>query len=292
MWWHRFIKSKPEGQQSFRLRPFDPETGRLAFGLYEDGTPAALNLRNQAGVVVGGVPGAGKSAGMTVIALALLMSGCARLHILDGKGGADWSWVGPAATDYYSGDDPTAAADLLKGYEGDMRRRLTELPRWGNSNWWNLPPDNRPPLEVLIVDECQSFFSDADQSDKSKEVKAATAACRAATTTIVKRGRSAGWLVFVLTQKPTADSIPTALRDNCGVRIAFRVMTRESGEAILGPAPEDAPSPLAIPAEQRGGCVLADDGGRWRRARFAYVSEDTAAGFARKTTENGLAPIS
>lgn len=285
MWWKRFTKSKPEGQ-SFRLRPFDPESGRLPFGLYEDGKTAALTLRNQSGVVVGGVPGAGKSAGMTVVALALLMSGCARLHILDGKGGADWGWASSAAADYYSGDDPTAAAELLKGYEQAMRRRLTELPRWGNSNYWNLPAADRPPLEVLIIDECQSFFSDSDQSDKSKETKSATAACRGAAITIVKRGRSAGWLVFVLTQKPTADSIPTALRDNCGLRVAFRVMTREAGEAILGPAPDGAPSPLDIPAEQRGGCVLADDAGRWRRARFAYVSEDTAAGFARSHTQN------
>lgn len=281
--WRLFRKSKPEGK-TFRLRPFDPETGRLAFGLFEDGSPAALTLRNQSGCVVGGVPGAGKSAGMTVIALALLMSGCARLHILDGKGGVDWGWASSAAADYYSGDDPAAAAELLKGYEQAMRRRLTELPRCGNSNYWNLPADRRPPLEVLIVDECQTFFSDADQSDKSKENKIATAACRAAATTIVKRGRSAGWIAFVLTQKPTADSIPTALRDNCGVRVAFRVMTREAGEAILGPAPAGAPSPLDVPAEQRGGCVLADDAGRWRRARFAYVDEGAAGAFVRSHT--------
>lgn len=281
MWWPLRRRTEPEAQ-SFRLRPFDPWSGRVVFGVYEDGSPASLSLRNQSGVVVGGVPGSGKTAGMTVIVLALLMSGCARLHILDGKGGADWEWCAPAAADYYSGDDPATAAGLLRGYEDAMRQRLLDMPGYGDSNYWNLPPDARPPLEVLIIDECQSFFSDADQSDKNKEVKASTAACRAAATTLVKRGRSAGWVVFVLTQKPTADAIPTALRDNCGQRVCFRVATSEAARAVMGCVlGTDDLSPTAIPAARRGGAVIATDSGLLRECRFAYIPEKSAAAFIR-----------
>lgn len=85
--------------------------GVLRVGLLEDGSPAELTLRNQSGVVVGGVPGSGKTAGMTVIALAMLRAG-ANLHIIDGKGGDDWGWCAPAATNF-ARDDISVVHEML-----------------------------------------------------------------------------------------------------------------------------------------------------------------------------------
>ena len=59
-WKHQ---QKPEPSQ-FRLLPFDPVAGRITFGLLEDGSPASILIRNQSGVVVGGRPGSGKTAGI------------------------------------------------------------------------------------------------------------------------------------------------------------------------------------------------------------------------------------
>lgn len=253
--------------------------GVLRIGLYEDGLPAELTLRNQSGVVVGGVPGSGKTAGMTVIALVMLRAG-AHLHIIDGKGGDDWAWISSAATSF-ARDDISVVHEMLLSVQAAMRRRLASMrTEYGTSNFWNISAADRPPLEVIIIDECQTFF-DAKSVPADKEAKQKAAEITAIATDLVKKGRSAGYLIFVMTQKPTADSIPTALRDNCGVRVCFRVATIEAAKAVLGDVPDGSPSPVDIPRSRVGGAVIGRDDGTLAMCRFAYVSEDTATRFAQ-----------
>lgn len=90
--------------------------------------------------------------------------------------------------------------------------------------------------------------------------------CKRAVATIVRKGRSAGWCVMLLTQKPTADSIPTNIRDNCVVRFALRVITREAAEAVLGMIPDNDPKPTEIPSKRCGGAV-----GHTMSIRFDYL---------------------
>jgi S-DNA-T family DNA segregation ATPase FtsK/SpoIIIE len=51
---------------------------------------------------------------------------------------------------------------------------------------------------------------------------------------IVARGRASGVVVLAATQRPTADLIPTSLRDIFDIRIAYRTMTRTSSDVVLG----------------------------------------------------------
>lgn len=265
----------------FRLRPFDPATGAVTVGIRESGDSAAISLANVSGVVVGGAPGSGKTAGMTVVILSLLLSGQARVHIIDGKGGTDWEWAMPASSDY-AGDDAAAVLALLERLHDMMRRRIVSMRgTYGNSNWWNCPPGNRPPLEVIIIDECQLWFDLRHLTDTSKEHKDSCARILGLATDIVRRGRSAGFVLFALTQKPTADSLPTGLRDNCGVRICFRVLTSEAGRAVLGDLPDGAPDPTTIPASRHGGAVITAASGMAVMCRFAYVAEAETERLAR-----------
>lgn len=262
-------------RHEMRLEPFDPSTGRLPVGLYADGSPVVLSLRNQSGVVVGGVPGSGKTAGMTVVALALLRAS-ARLHVIDGKGGDDWGWIAPMAIGY-ARDNLTEVHEQVLSIQSEMKFRLASMRQtYGSSNFWNVPAPNRPPLEVLIVDECQTFF-DSKSVLGGKPAKEMAAEITAAVTDIVKKGRSAGYVVFVMTQKPTADSIPTAMRDNCGLRVCFRVSTIEAAKSVLGELPDGSPSPVEIPRNRVGGAVLCRDDGTVGMCRFAYISETEAA---------------
>lgn len=272
LWWG---KKKPK--QTIALPPFDPANGRLVVGRYADGTPATLTLKNQSGVVVGGVPGSGKTAGLVIISLALLRAG-AHLYVVDGKGGDDWGWIEPAATDYVK-DDLQEVHEKVLSINADMKARLASMrENYGNSNYWNVPPAQRPPLEVLIVDECQTFF-DAKSviAPNVKDAKKLAGEITAAVTDIVKKGRSAGYLVFVMTQKPTADSIPTALRDNCGLRVCFRISTQEAAKSVLGELPDGSPSPVDIPRNRVGGAVLCRDDGTAGMCRFAYIDEEHAS---------------
>ena len=272
MWpWRRQTRS------TLDLLPMSAD-GVLRVGLFEDGSPAELTLRNQSGVVVGGVPGSGKTAGMTVVALALLRAG-AHLRIIDGKGGDDWGWCAPAATNF-ARDDIDSVHEMLLSIQTAMRRRLASMRTdYGASNYWNVPAAERPPLEVVIIDECQTFF-DAKSVLGDKEAKQKAAEITAIATDLVKKGRSAGYLVFVMTQKPTADSIPTALRDNCGVRICFRVATIEAAKAVLGDVPDGSPSPVDIPRSRVGGAVIGRDDGTLAMCRFAYIAENDATRIA------------
>ena len=266
--------TKPEHLQ-FRLRPFDPVTGGVTIGRLADGNPATITFMDTSGVVVGGTPGSGKTAGMMVIVLALYLSGCCRIHVIDGKGGDDWAWFEPYA-DTFIRDDIDRVHDALLRLDSEMKVRIASMRRrYGASNYWNIRPDTRPPLEVIIIDECQTYF-DTKNVLGGKPVKDKAAEITAAATDIVKKGRSGGYLLFAITQKPTVDSLPSALRDNCENRICFRVKTPEAARAVLGDMPDDSPSPTDIPASRRGGAVIGLDDGRTEMCRFAYVNEDDA----------------
>ncbi len=257
------------------LAPFDPLSGVLTVGLLADGSPARICLRNQSGVVIGGLPGSGKTVAATLIATELILAG-AHLTIIDGKGGTDWETIAEYAA-RSTGDDLDIAHSELLSVNDSMRSRLSSMRQdYGSSNYWNINPEKRPPLEVVIIDECQTFF-DLKSVLGGKAEKDKAAQILAAATNIVKKGRSAGYILFALTQKPTADSLPTALRDNCGVRVCFRVMTDESAKAVLGTIPDGAPSPVKIPEERRGGAVIALASGALTECRFANLPEDIAA---------------
>ncbi len=51
---------------------------------------------------------------------------------------------------------------------------------------------------------------------------------------LVARGRAAGIIVVAATQKPSADVIPTSLRDLFGFRCALRCNTPQASDTILG----------------------------------------------------------
>lgn len=266
---------KPGRSSAFRLRPFDPATGRIAVGRLADGDDAVLNIGDTSGVVIGGMPGSGKTAGMVVVVLALYLSGRCRIHVIDGKGGDDWSWFEPFAASFTRDDLDSVHGNLLE-LDKRMKCRLSSMrAEYGDSNYWNIDSADRPPLEVIVIDECQTFF-DSRSILGGKAAKDKAAEITAAAIDIVKKGRSAGYILFALTQKPTTDSLPSALRDNCGVRICFRVTTMESARAVLGTMPDGSPSPVDIPQARKGGAVIGLEDGTAASCRFAYIPEELA----------------
>lgn len=265
----RWPFKKPENPTVFRLHPFQTATGTVAIGLREDGAPAVLNFTNVSGVVVGGMPGSGKTAGMELLVMCFLLAGC-HVHVVDGKGGGDWSWIQSSASSFVR-DDLDEVRDMLVGLDVQCRERLASMAsEYGNSNYWNLAPENRPPMEVVVIDECQTFF---DTTGMNKDDKVKAAAITKAATNIVRKGRSAGFCLLTCTQKPTTDSLPSSLRDNCGIRICFRVSTLEAAKAVLGSIPDGSPSPLMIPQSRNGGAVIGLETGELVMCRFAFISE-------------------
>ena len=281
-WLLHFWKTEPKNLlddaieiKASDLSDWDGKT--VVYGLTEAGEPAKLSYSQTSGIVVGGVPGAGKSAGATLLTLPLLASPKASVAIFDGKGGMDWSWAEKAAS-LYNNDcdlDLETATDQLEQLAQRCVEDLKGHP-WAESDpdFWHTRPSALHPFHLVVIDECQTLF---DVTGRSKEDKALVERCKRAVATIVRKGRSAGWCVMLLTQKPTADSIPTNIRDNCVVRFALRVTTREAAEAVLGSIPDGDPRPTEIPAPRRGGAVVQGEDGHTQSVRFAYLPVTEAA---------------
>ncbi len=264
----------------------------VTYGVTEAGEYAKLSYAQTSGIVVGGVPGAGKSAGATLLTLPLLASPKASVAIFDGKGGMDWAWAQRAAS-LYNNDCDLDLETATEQLESLAQRCVDDLKAhpWSETDpdFWHTGASALHPFHLVVVDECQTLF---DTTGRSKEDKALVERCKRAVATIVRKGRSAGWCVMLLTQKPTADSIPTNIRDNCVVRFALRVTTREASEAVLGTIPEGDPTPTEIPSTRRGGAVVQGEDGHTQAVRFFYLPVTDAAqaldSSALQTVKDGL----
>ena len=281
-WLLHFYKTEPKNPlddaieiKASDLAQWDGKT--VVYGLTEDGEPAKLSYAQTSGIVVGGVPGAGKSAGATLLTLPLLASPKASVAIFDGKGGMDWHWAEKAAS-LYNNDCDLDLETATEQLEQLAQRCVDDLKShtWSESDpdFWHAGASALHPFHLVVIDECQTLF---DTTGRSKDDKALVERCKRAVATIVRKGRSAGWCVMLLTQKPTADSIPTNIRDNCVVRFALRVTTREAAEAVLGSIPDGDPRPTEIPAPRRGGAVVQGEDGHTQSVRFAYLPVTEAA---------------
>lgn len=279
-----FYKKDPLDMPHNRDRAgnLDPESMTVECAVDGFGAPVSLRFGDSSGMVVGGLPGSGKTAGVSSFLLPLALSPYVNLSIVDGKGGEDWSSYAGAADPYIRGDeelDPIVS--FLANKHAEMLDRLSnQKQKLGTSNFWNASAEDRLKaglkFELLVIDECQGVF---ETTGRSKEERETLGYIFKYLSAMVKRGRSAGFFVIFMTQKPTNDSLPTAIRDNAGLRVAFRVKTAIAESVILGDLGDEAGvvSAMQIPQSRRGGAVLQKDTGELDAVRFFYISEDIQA---------------
>lgn len=260
------------------LPELDITTMSVPYAVDEDGNTVTWTFAGHGGAIVGGIPGAGKTSFATAIIGPLLVSPYAEVHIIDGKGGLDWSWAEPLATSYTNEDrDLEAITETVEAFDEAMRQRLRDVPEGQPSNFWNRPRTPAQPFTVLVIDECHTYLN---PSGKPTDAKKLVQRISAAVENVTKKGRSGGYFILLMTQKPTSDSLPTAIRDNCGLSLAFRVRNRPAEESILGEAPDtedELPRATAIPKDRKGGAVAGDEQGGRRYVRAMYLSETRAS---------------
>lgn len=235
-----------------------------------DTGPLPLSFKEVSGVVVSGMPGTGKSVSMRSPFEALDKAEGADVTVLDCKGGNDWKGLSHVvAFDPLKADlDNLATASLVVDeMHAEMLKRYAD----GITQFWSLPPESRPPFRLLVVDESQELF----EASTDPAVKKARASLTAKVSALVKKGRGAGVCVALLSQKQTADAIPTAIRDNATMKVAFRLATREAVVSALGRASDEGEAnPLDIPLERRGGAVVEVNGIR-QHVRFMSPATPT-----------------
>lgn len=239
---------------------YDDERGRSLLGVTSTGQEAWITWRGSSGMVVGGVPGSGKTASMLPV-FAAMKDEC-ELHVFDGKSGFDLHPLRHIATTYDNSGDLAAPLATLRMLDDLRVQRAAALhAALGANNYWNLNRETRRRLKIktvfLILDEVQTWL---DQSGMAKDEKAIAEEIKRLIRTLIQKGRSTGIVVVLTTQKPDATSIPTIIRDNAALKLCFRVSTPEQAITVLGRQPANAPDPTTIPMAAKGRAVMETEG--------------------------------
>lgn len=266
-----------KNQTIWEPQPLDEEKMRVTCAVNSVGEAQSISFKNTSGMTVAGVPGSGKTGGLTSFLLPVALSENVELSVIDGKGGHDWAEYKPICS-YYSNDDEDLQAmkDYLEAAVEDMRERVQTMPaKLGVANFWSASIEQRRAAglkhKIIVIDECQNYF----EKRTNKEENALIQDIVRLATSLVKKGRSAGITLIATTQKPTSESLPTGLRDNCSLKICFQVSTKEAQKAALGDvALDDSNSPVNI-HENAGEAVIVGEAGKPLNVKFFYMEPDT-----------------
>jgi S-DNA-T family DNA segregation ATPase FtsK/SpoIIIE len=239
------------------LSIFDP----IFLGTDENGVPVLVDLvyRN---ILIGGEPGSGKSVALNNLVAHAALSPDVRLWLVDGKQVELGLWREVA--DDFVGNSIEAALRKLRELQAEMDRRYDLLAAERRRK---ITKADSLDVIMLVVDEIAYFSATvgkkADQEEFVRLLR-----------DLVARGRAAGIIVVAATQRPSADIIPTSLRDLFGFRLAFRCTTEISSDIILGYGWAKAGySAATIAPEDRGVGWLLAEGGTPRRIKSAYLSD-------------------
>jgi S-DNA-T family DNA segregation ATPase FtsK/SpoIIIE len=258
------IRGKASRREPGSLSIWEP----VELGLDERGQPVRVGLAER-NLLAAGEPGAGKSVGLNLIVAHAALSLDCQLILVDGKRVELGVWRRCAET--FIGPSITDAIDLLKHLQAVMDARYDELLDTGRRK---ITREGGQPVVVVVFDELAYFSATVGESRQQKEFIALVR-------DLVARGRAAGIIVVAATQRPSADIIPTSLRDLFGYRWAFRCTTDASSDVILGHGwAAEGYTAADIDPTARGVGWLIAEGGIPRRMKAAYLSDEQAARLA------------
>jgi DNA segregation ATPase FtsK/SpoIIIE, S-DNA-T family len=234
----------------------------IPIGIDEDGRRVEIGLMYR-NLLIGGEPGSGKSSLLNTIIAHVACCPDTRLWLIDGKQVELGLWR-PVA-DRFVGNNITHAIDCLRELQAEMDARYTLLDHQRHRK---ITPDDGLAVIVAVIDELAYFSVTVGTKDQQEEFKTLVR-------DLVARGRAAGVIIIAATQRPSADIIPTSLRDLFSFRVAFRCTTDSSSDMILAVGwAHEGYSARAIRPEHVGvGWILAE-GGFPRRFKAAYLTDD------------------
>ena len=186
-------------------------------------------------LLIGSIPGAGKTFSLRVPLLAAALDPRAELWCFELKGTGDLDPVGLVSARYASGGDDDVIEHALLALR-DLREQcakragtIKQLPR-------HLCPENKVTAQlaanphlglrplVVAIDECQELFTHPDLGKEAGDLAER----------VIKLGRALGIVLLLATQRPDARSLPTGVSANVGTRFCLRVMGQLENDMILG----------------------------------------------------------
>nr|WSS68532.1 FtsK/SpoIIIE domain-containing protein [Streptomyces sp. NBC_01175] len=251
--------------------------GPISIGPDVRGLPISISVVERSGLV-GGEPGAGKSASGNTILLAAALDPRVLLVLADGKGGGDLEPFEHLCECFEGDADPEAFYKLLLDEVADMKRRYALLKKLGKRKVTEELANRHPELRqrLIWVDELMFYTTDEDYGKKITKLLR----------NLVSRGRAAGIITFCATQKPGSDVVDTSLRDLLSIRWALRCTTPEASDTILGKGAAAAGySAKTVQAEMRGAGYLWAEGQNPVMVRADYYTDDQVTELLERATE-------
>jgi FtsK/SpoIIIE family len=243
----------------------------IPVGLDEDGLEVSVSLPER-NLLLGGEPGAGKSTILQLLVAVGALDSSVRLTLLDPKlvELAGWQGCGRLV-----GPNVEDAIDVLKGLVAEVDDRyLTLLANRARK----VAEGDGLPLHLVAVEELAFYTNGPDR----KAAQAFSTLLR----DFVARGRAAGMVTVATTQKPSADVVPTFLRDLFGFRWALRCSTPDASDTILGRGwASQGYSAAQIDPAARGVGLLLQEGGVPVRLRACYLDDLELAELARRAEQ-------
>ncbi len=249
---------------TFPFSMFDP----VHLGRDEYGAHVHVNLAER-NMLLGGEPGAGKSSGLNLITAHGALSYDCKLILVDGKQVELGPWRHCA--DKFIGPSITDALDCARWLQQIMNARYDALLAAGLRK---ITPDSGEPVYLVVIDE-YAYFS------ATVGTKAQQAEYSALTRDLVARGRAAGVIVILATQRPSHQVIDPSLRDLFGYRWAFRCTTDSSSDTVLGHGwAGEGYTAASIDPLARGVSWLLSETGVPQRIKAAYLTDRQIAELA------------
>ena len=214
-------------------------------------------------MLIGGEPGGGKSVALQLIVAHGALSADCRLILIDGKRVELGLWrdcaekfIGPSVDD---------AIDTMRWLQAQIDQRTEELLA---RQLRKITPGLGWPVYLVPIDEVAYFSATVGTPAQQKEFNACNR-------DIVARGRAPGIICVEATQRPSADIIPTSLRDLFGYRWAFRCTTDSSSDVVLGHGwAREGYDASTIDPLARGVSFLLSESGIPRKIKAAYLTDD------------------
>jgi DNA segregation ATPase FtsK/SpoIIIE, S-DNA-T family len=202
---------------AFPFSMFDP----VHLGIDENGEHVYVDLAER-NMLLGGGPGGGKSSGLNLITAHGALSYDCKLILVDGKQVELGPWRHCA--DMFIGPSIKDAIEAFESFQATMDARYKTLLATGRRK---IVRDSGEHVYLIVIDE-YAYFS-ATVGAKTEREKFA-----ALTRDLVARGRAAGVIIILATQRPSHQVIDPSMRDLFGYRWAFRCTTDSSSDVVFG----------------------------------------------------------
>ena len=203
---------------TFPFSMFDP----VHLGRDEYGQPVHVNLAER-NMLLGGEPGAGKSSGLNLITAHGALSHDCKLILVDGKQVELGLWR--ACADMFIGPSIKDAIEAFEAFQAIMNDPLRQPAR-------HRPPQDHPRRRRARLPDRRSTSTPTSPPPSAPRQHRENFA--ALTRDLVARGRAAGVIIILATQRPSHQVIDPSMRDLFGYRWAFRCTTDSSSDVVLG----------------------------------------------------------